>query len=265
MLKLGMFTTNEIKLSPFPSLSWLTLISIIYLGFVSFVSLYVGNFDWTMFLMGMCFEVMSITMSYILFKKINNNEDVMRIKFELYNTIKNKSNICNTINNIMYSRNRNVINNIKIFCLSNKNINSNLIEDKVKYGTVIKYLEDKGLDNKTLKRIEKELKIYNNKDDLKEFLRQIETKELIQKKEIGGFAAMITAISFILAVLCFFRVDYVSINITQNLIFLIVYFSSMTFYMLKKSKEYKNELFSIYIALNEIFHNEKFIRSKNFL
>jgi len=89
-------------------------------------------------------------------------------------------------------------------------------------------------------------------------LRQVETNELIQKQEIGGFAVIITIISFILAILCFFRVDYASINITQNLIYITIYFVFTTFYMLKKSKDYKNQLITIYLTINQIFKSEKF-------
>ncbi len=253
-----MFATDEMKLAPFPSLLWLALISAIYLGVVSFVFLVIGNFDWTLFLIGVCFDIMSVTTDYIFLKKINNNEEIIKIKFELYNTIKNKPNIVNTIYNIVYSRNKNVISNIIMLCLNNKNIDLTLIEYKVKCGTIIGYLRANKLDNKALKQVEKQLKIYNYKDDFNEMLRQVETKELIQKQEIGGFAVIITIISFMLAILCFFRVDYASININQNLIYITIYFVFTTFYMLKKNKDYKNQLITIYLTINQIFKSEKF-------
>lgn len=255
-----MYSTRKLTILYSPSMLFTILSSIAYLlGSISYF-IYSNSFDFVFLLIIICFSVVLGLIHYLILMCIFTCSRYLSARFELFVTIKNKDNIFKTVDNIVESRNLNLIRKLANFLATD---DIAFIEGKIKDGSLIAYLNEKQYKRKDIKDIESELKIYDFRDDLNDLIRQFESKELIKKQSFSICSVLMTVIGFLLAFLCFFKVDFSVIKMNTQLIISFIYLLTVVACTISDYLMCNISLVENVKLINEIFENESFSYNKN--
>lgn len=211
--------------------------------------------DKIIFIIALSFALIATCFDINLIKMAENCDRVLKEKLILYQIIDSKKdNLSSVINNILMSK----IINILIYILDEKiHFNYDDIKYKIENNNLIEDLSNKGISRKKIKKIKSLLK--TNKDDIEELVRQYETKELINKKNLNYWASFSAVLCFILSIYGFFNINYQSINISNNFVVIIIIFLFSIIESICRYRKLQGDNIDYYKKLQQIFEKETLI------
>lgn len=235
------------------------IFSVFILFIVSFGTFSITiEFDLVIFAISLSFSIIGLCLDFNAYTISENSSDVMKEKMKLYHMIDGKKSQLTAVrNSILSSHNENIVSDIYIYSchVMGKNY-YNKLENMIKEKILIEELHKSKLEKQYLKTIKKLLKSYNNIDYIEEILREYETKELINKKNINIAASLISVISFIFSIFAFFKIDYQSINLTPKLIIITIVFAINVFGTFESYWRVKKYLIDYYILIQRTIKAE---------